>query len=287
MNPKTRKKVLIDIAMTVIFLLLMNLSLTGVFLHEWLGVIFVALFVSHLAINAQWISNVGRRLFKPLAARPKALFVLNALLTVSMLLTLGSGVLISQYLFAPLAAANFDLWYTLHTVSSWVTLGVIITHTLLHWTWIRNVIRQAVKNPALQPVRLLAARSLVGLFALGAVYSMIINPTVDLIVAGRDSTDTDKNQLLTQSTSITAAAGAETQTGTEVIEPIPTTQEPAITTQTATEAVPTLQEYLSSFTCTLCHRHCLLSNPRCAKGVRQQSEYEQKYYDTYDVTTTN
>jgi hypothetical protein len=288
MNPKTKKKMILDIAMTVLFLLLMNLGLTGVFLHEWLGVAIVGLFAAHLAINGQWIKNVSKRFFQPIGFKAKAMFVLNVLLTLSMSLTLVSGVLISQFLFAPLAAANFDLWYTVHVFASWATLGIVASHTLVHWNWIKNVIRQAVKNPALQPMRVIAAKTMVSLFAIGAIYSMIVNPAVEMLVVGQSSTEKATTLLLSDSTSISSVDASATDSSAEVIEPtmpsVTTTTDstPAVTSATtAVEATPTLAEYLSSFTCTLCHKHCLLSRPQCARGVRQASQYEEQYYVEY------
>lgn len=283
MNPKTKKKILIDIVMTAIFLFLMNLSLTGVLLHEWLGVGIVGLFIAHLAINAQWIKNVTMKFFQPIGAKAKAMYILNVLLALSMALTLISGVLISQYLFAPLAAANFTLWYGIHKISSWATLAIVVSHTLVHWNWIRNVIRQFVKSPSLQPVRQVAVRLIVGLFALGAIYSLAVGPALDLLSTGQTSADKQTTLVLTQSTSISSVA-AGTETTTTIVEPLTTSDEAtAVSDTTTTEATPTLAEFLSNFTCTACGKHCLLSNPRCAKGIRQAATYETQYNETYAV----
>jgi hypothetical protein len=45
--------------------------------------------------------------------------------------------------------------------------------------------------------------------------------------------------------------------------------------------VPSLDEYLSLFTCGSCHRNCLLANPRCRNGSRLADAKAEQYYVIY------
>jgi hypothetical protein len=44
------------------------------------------------------------------------------------------------------------------------------------------------------------------------------------------------------------------------------------------EPAITLQQYLSKLYCTACHKYCLLTNPRCGRGVRQADKATDAYY---------
>jgi hypothetical protein len=61
MNPKMKTKVVIDVAMSVLFLILMNPAWTGLRLHELLGLYIAALFAVHLLVNRMRIASVARR----------------------------------------------------------------------------------------------------------------------------------------------------------------------------------------------------------------------------------
>ena len=60
MQPKTIGKRSVDLAMTLLLLLLMARQITGETAHEWLGAGMFALWVAHHALNASW----HRRLFR-------------------------------------------------------------------------------------------------------------------------------------------------------------------------------------------------------------------------------
>ncbi len=291
MNPKTKKKIIIDAVMSILFLLLMNTAWTGLLLHEWIGIGIIALFAAHLVINRQWIASVTKSLTTLGNWRVIGQYILNFLLTLAMGLTLVSGVLISQYVLPFLAMPNINLWLTLHSVASWLTLGIIIAHTALHWRWIQSVIRRL--NPAAKPVltreaakaRLAdirawrpaqtAARLLVSIFALVAAYSLITGSVIDLILP------VSASEKITGSadTGNTAAAGQPTTQSTVIVQSDAGKQTtvtlPATTATTAAKV--TLQEYLSKLYCTACPKHCLLTRPQCARGVQQAKTATAEY----------
>ena len=242
MNPKTRIKVIIDIAMTVLFLILMNLALTGVLMHEVIGVGILGLFAAHLAVNKQWIKSVASNFAGKIGFKAKAMFVLNAVLSLTMLSTIVSGVLISQYLFPALAASNITFWFNVHAVSSWLTLLVLVAHTLVHRSWIANIIKRLVPTGGL---RVLVARTSLVLFATAAIYSFINNSTIDLVLPSSSSSQ---------------ASGSN-------IQKVSATNVTSGTTAVAIQE--TLQEYLSKFYCSACGKHCPLSSPHCARGRSQ------------------
>lgn len=274
MNPKTKIKVTIDIAMSALFLILMNLDWTGLLLHETLGLGIVVLFAIHLLLNRQWISSVASRFRGISSKKTRFMFILNILLGLSMLAAVASGILISQSLFPGLADASFDVWFAIHSMASWLSLGIVTLHTVIHWRWIGNVIRRLA--PAGKPGQL-AARAMIGLFAVITVYSLVNGQLLDLVLPV-STIDKITGRAASEETTSTSAAVIveedETDTTTVTIQTTPTTE--------ATEAEITLQQYLGNLVCTACHKHCLLSSPRCARGVRQADTATDEYYEALE-----
>ena len=289
MNPKMKKKIIIDVILAVALLILMQPGMSGVFAHEWLGVIIGGTLVAHLAINRQWISAVGKGFFGKITWSARLNFLINSMMMLSMSLAIVSGGLISQYLFAPLAAQDLATWTTIHSLSSYTSLLIIIIHVALHLDWIKRAVRTIVKNPRLQPVRAGIVRTSLGLLALGAAYSVIQTSAIDILFSTQDL-DQVNEQATLQKNQPSGSATADDSTlddydqDTAVVEALPASQaQSGITDNNSGTAdnVPTLTQYLSSFTCTACHRHCLLTAPRCRKGDRQVEQYTTQYYTEY------
>jgi hypothetical protein len=324
MNLKVKQKVWIDIAMSLLFLLLMNLSITGVVWHEVFGFGILGLFVAHLVINRQWITSVAKRFHERIGFRAKAMFVLNTILLCTMGLTVFSGFLVSEYLFPFLASSNIGFWMNIHTISSWLTLAVLVIHTLFHWRWIGNVIRRMIPEGGL---RVIAARATLALLAILAVYSLISNSALDIIWPNRLVSEELATSAFLQSMKTTVSAGsanAVQETADLVIRPIeekrdlsvattstittttrsPQTQSTTVSSATTatiskqttpavisvttpeTQSTQTLQKYLSSLRCTACSKHCLLTNPRCGKGKTQAQKATAVYNSNLESNIT-
>lgn len=53
------------------------------------------------------------------------------------------------------------------------------------------------------------------------------------------------------------------------------------TQENTTPDIPSLNEYLSWYTCGSCRRNCSLANPRCHNGSRLAQIKAQEYYEMY------
>ena len=58
MKPKMIMKICVDIAMTVILLLLMGYEKIGQEAHEWIGIAIFVMFIAHHILNHRW--KIGR-----------------------------------------------------------------------------------------------------------------------------------------------------------------------------------------------------------------------------------
>lgn len=86
----------IDIIMTALFLVLMAYHITGNWMHEWLGILLIFLFIIHHILNWKWYSSLfkGRyTIFRSLMT------VVNILLFFAMAGMVVSGILLSREVF--------------------------------------------------------------------------------------------------------------------------------------------------------------------------------------------
>ena len=88
------KRWITDLALTVILLLLMGYSLIGEAVHEWLGLVMLALIVLHHIWNHVWYKGLGKGRMSIYRA---AQTLLTFLLLLSVIGSLFSGLVLSQY----------------------------------------------------------------------------------------------------------------------------------------------------------------------------------------------
>jgi hypothetical protein len=116
---KMENRIVLAYAMLLVFLLLMVKLMTGVIVHEILGVGFVLLTAVHLRVNKSGVRMKGR-------------FVLNILLILTLLTTAISGVMLSVSLFRFLNIPYRGIFYTVHTMSAQALLVLSVVHLVLH-----------------------------------------------------------------------------------------------------------------------------------------------------------
>ncbi len=104
---------------------------------------------------------------------------------------------------------------------------------------------------------------------------------------------TDSNTSSNEATMMSDDASSNVSAPTDSSSSSSATSEPTFSDQVGptaygeeeqvTEAadVPTLEEYLSQFTCGSCRRNCSLANPRCHNGSRLADAKAQEYYEMF------
>lgn len=146
MQPKTIGKRSVDLAMTLLLLLLMARQITGETAHEWLGAGMFALWVAHHALNASWHRRLFRGRYTPFRV---CQLVVNLLLLLAMVGTMVSGAVLSQTVFAFLPISGGRSWaQPLHILASFWGLVLMALHLGLHWGAILGQIRRQTALPA-------------------------------------------------------------------------------------------------------------------------------------------
>jgi hypothetical protein len=145
MSTKQKTKWWIDAALFTGFIVAFFLDLTGVGLHQWIGVLGGVLAAYHLITHWDWVKAVSRRLKEPTASRAQLYYMFDAVILFGFAAMIGTGVLISTWL--NLALANYAGWRAVHIIASVITLLFVVVKLGLHWRWIVSTAQNAFARP--------------------------------------------------------------------------------------------------------------------------------------------
>lgn len=146
---RTTVNLLVDTTAFIAFLCVTAPALTGLAIHEWLGLAVGATIITHLLLHWSWIVGVTRRLFGNVSWGARVNYLLNTLLFVAFTAVIFTGVMISEVAM-PLLGLSFasdGLWKMVHKLASDATVVLIGLHVALHWRWIVNVTRRLLSRP--------------------------------------------------------------------------------------------------------------------------------------------
>jgi hypothetical protein len=168
-KPRTRRSrhhtlalFLIDAALFAVFVLVMDVPLTGLAIHEWLGIAIAVGLVIHLVQHTNWIVTTTRRIFTATSWRNRLNYLMMAALFVAFVSVIASGLIISEvalpWLGITMSPPAFWVWLHLASVSA--VLWLTALHVALNWKWIATTLRRYVAKPvAAARLRLFAGHS--------------------------------------------------------------------------------------------------------------------------------
>lgn len=173
---KLEKNFNIDIALVLLFLIIMEPKFTGLVLHEWIGLIVGIIFIVHVFMHWQWIVEATKKYFKKFPKKAKLNYVLDILLLLGSVGILLSALPISRKIgFGWLGiGGDLNMWQHLHVAFSFLTLFIIAIHLGLHWKWAINAIKKIGQfdiGKMSKPVKggFILMVLIVGLYSLGYV----------------------------------------------------------------------------------------------------------------------
>lgn len=157
------------------------LDLTGLVLHQWLGVAVGLLAAYHFLSHWDWVKSVARRFLGQTPGQARRYFLVDAGLMLGFALILVTGLVISSWLALPLE--NYAAWKNIHVVASIVTLLIVVVKIGLHWRWIVKTAQRflvptapAAASLPMQPIPALARmdrRSFLALMGIVSIASVI------------------------------------------------------------------------------------------------------------------
>ncbi len=149
MNLKKTIKIFTNLALLVSFILTFFLDLTGLELHQYLGIAAAGILAVHVITHWKWITNVSKRLFKKMSGRVRLYYLLDGMLLLAFSLITITGVLISTWL--DVFLSDYMLLRSIHIVSSIAGLLLLIVKMGLHWKFFTktlNLFRFPIRKPS-------------------------------------------------------------------------------------------------------------------------------------------
>ena len=145
-----KTKLVLDILAALLTVVLLSTALTGLALHEWLGIVIVVVIIVHMLLSWQWIASITQRLFQDIPGLTRLSYILDLLLFAAMILAIYTGLMISRVAIPALGlsgTAPSFLWRGLHSLSSNSLLLLVGLHLAISWNWIVKTIRKYILAP--------------------------------------------------------------------------------------------------------------------------------------------
>lgn len=145
---KQKSNWLLDVIILLGFLAAFFLNLTGLAVHQWLGVAVFVGITFHLVNHWDWVKCVLSKFFNKTSGRARVYALIDGLLLYGFVLIIETGLVISTWF--NLNLTNYEVWLDIHIYSSITTLSLVVLKIGLHWRWI---VKTAVKifKPAPMP----------------------------------------------------------------------------------------------------------------------------------------
>ncbi len=264
MNQKDpRTNWVLDAILLTAFLLAFFMNLTGVGMHQWLGILIIVLISLHFVNHRDWVNCMIDRFFKKTSGRARLYAILDVTLLFGMLLISETGLVISTWF--NLELSHFATWRDIHVFSSIGTLLLAVIKIGLHWRWIVNTANkifgtiQPTPQPLPVPVRVKSMDRRQFLFTMGMVSlgsALAISnvlPRKNVASAFFVPEPTPVTTIPTSDATITQTVANQALATTEVVPEIPTQVPMAVPT---TVPITTLQPIVAQPTGLICTRGC-------------------------------
>lgn len=149
-NKKTTRFWIVDLALFAAFLLTFFMDLTGLAMHQLIGIFVGLLSFYHLILHWNWVKCVVMKCIADVPSKTRLNVVLDAALMSGMAAIILSGLLISTWL--NLTFLDYLTVKTLHIVISFFTLLVLLIKIAVHARWVICATRTAfARKPAMHP----------------------------------------------------------------------------------------------------------------------------------------
>lgn len=135
-------------ALLASFLLTYFMDLTGLELHQLLGVFAAFILLIHIITHWKWITNTTRKFFSKISGRLRLYYLLDFLLLAGILLITASGVLISTWI--TVDPAFYLPLRSIHITASVITLPLLVVKLGLHWKYFVSSLKRKIfmRKPA-------------------------------------------------------------------------------------------------------------------------------------------
>lgn len=130
----------IDVLLFALLLLMLSPRLTGLGVHEWLGLALGIPVLVHLLLSWRWIARSSSRMVAGADLRLRINYLLNAVLFFLLVQEIVSGIAISQVALPAFGAAAVDdrSWRAVHNLYLNELVLVLGLHFAMNWVPLRT-----------------------------------------------------------------------------------------------------------------------------------------------------
>lgn len=178
---RSRAWIVLDCVLLLAIVMVQAWRLTGVPIHEWLGVALIAGVFAHLVLHWPWVVSRSRRMLAPRTLRTRINFSLNTVLLVATAAALISGFAISKVIL-PLRIdpVTYLKWHGIHAAASRTALIVAGLHLALNWDLMLANLRRFLQTRT-RPATTISVRQIVNTALWIAALSLIVGAASLLI----------------------------------------------------------------------------------------------------------
>jgi len=140
---------IVDAALLALFVAVIEVPLTGLALHEWLGIALGVGMVTHLVQHAGWAGTTLKRIFGRTSLRNRLNYLMMGALFVGFTTIIVSGLLISESALPALGLQPpaLEFWAWLHLAAVVWVMGLAALHVAFNWKWLTNTVQRYVLAP--------------------------------------------------------------------------------------------------------------------------------------------
>jgi hypothetical protein len=265
---KNKTKWWIGAILLTAFLGTFFMDLTGLELHQWLGVFAGILALYHLLTHLDWVNAVADRFFNGTNTRSRLYLLFDILIACGFGFLVGTGLLMSTWL--QINLLNYNFWLLFHILFSIGTLVLVFLKLAFHWRWIAMAIRKPKSSRTLSSAKLISTQTpanaslvgrreflgIIGVLGLGTLVTATSALKALLSLQDSQAIVLDEGLLSDGQSGVTTSTNASTSLSA-------TESTPTITPNTTTgSATPTSNEG-----CVVrCNNHCSYPG-RCRRYV--------------------
>lgn len=143
---RPRTNLFLDIGLTVAFVISMKPFLTGLAVHEWLGLAVGIALAIHALLHWQWIVGITRKFSSRLPRKTRVYYAMDAMLIIAFGMIIVSGVMMSRVVLPAFGLPHLssEVVAVVHNLSSMVTLALVGVKLVLHRSWIQYAFRRYI-----------------------------------------------------------------------------------------------------------------------------------------------